>query len=514
MNKMRSILIMLLAALLMLTACGKTPAETTTAPPDSPSDPAAQTTTAADPGATTSATTAETEPAETGPAAPEITAIDGGNAEFRILGRKSGSDEYYLPYAEFKVEMQNGDVMNDAVYTRNIFLEEKYNIKIVADEDTVENVKKAVQTNILANDATYDIYMPTTEHAFSLVLEGCFYENTDIPYVNVEKPWWMGETMDNLSIKNKNYFLLGDIAFSNFIASSSIYFNHVLANENNVPDMYQLVRDGKWTYEKMHEICVGITRDLNGDGIMNGEDQWGVQPSNFTWQPLYFGSGSSLVEKDSNDVPYLSWDSEKNMAVFDRLFTFLNDSNGSAVISQQHFKDVKIGNNRDNFLAGRSLFRIEQLYGLSQIREAEFEYGILPAPKYDEAQEFYYSYVHPKQSQAICIPITNTRLELTGAILEDGAYQSYQTVRPAYYDVTLTGKLARNEDTVEMLTIMLAHLNPDLSVALVGAGLKIDTTMRGILDKDLDEYASLIKASIGAESKILEGVVTKFDALK
>ena len=511
MNKMRTILAALLASLMLFTACGKAPAETTTAATSGTSDPAVQATDATS-GTTTA--TEETIPAETEPPAPEIAAIDGGQSEFRVLGRKSGSDEYYLPYAEFRAETQTGDVMNDAVYTRNLFLEEKYNIKIVADEDTVGNVKKAVQTNILANDATYDIYMPTTEYAFSLVMEGCFYENTDIPYVNVDKPWWMGETMDNLSIKNKNYFLLGDIAFSNFIASSSIYFNQVLATENKVPDMYQLVRDGKWTYEKMQEICISVTRELNGDGVMNGEDQWGVQPSNFTWQPLYFGSGSSLVEKDNNDVPYLVWDSEKNMAVFDRLFTFLNDSNGSAVPSQQHFKDVKIGNNRENFLGGRSLFRIEQLYGLSQIRAAEFEYGILPAPKYDETQEFYYSYVHPKQSQAICIPITNTRLELTGAILEDGAYQSYENIRPAYYDVTLTGKLARNEDTVEMLDIMLAHLNPDLSVALVGAGLKIDSTMRGILDKDLDEYASLIKASVEAQAKILEGVVTKIDGLK
>ena len=506
MRKMRTILTVLLAALLLLTACGKAPAEATTTGGDSVSDPATQTSTEA-----TTAATEATEPAETGPAAPEIAAIDGGNTEFRILGRKSGSDEYYLPFAEFKATIQNGDVMNDAVYTRNMFLEEKYNVKIVGDEDTPANIKKAVQTNVLANDTTYDIYMPTTENAFGLALEGHFYEIDSINHVDIEKPWWMGDTMANLSILNDNYFLLGDIAFSNFIASSSITFNQVLATEYDLPNMYQLVRDGKWTIEKMHEICLQITRDLDGDGDIDNGDLWGASVSNFVWQPIYFGSGINLIEKDANDTPYLVWDSERNMAVIDRMTAFLNDGNG-VLVSQQH-SDWKVDNRR-NFMESRSLFRIEQLYGLQQIREAEFEYGILPAPKYDEAQEFYYSYVHPKQSQAICIPITNNRMELTGAILEDAAYQSYLSIRPAYYDVTLQGKLARNEDTVEMLNIMLAHLNPDLSVAMVGAGLTIDTSMRNIYTNDLDQYTSVIKAAAKANATLLEKAVAKVADLK
>ncbi|MBQ7321799.1 MAG: hypothetical protein IJW99_06860 [Clostridia bacterium] len=508
MNKMRTILLTLLACLLLFTACGKEAAEATTASPDGTTDPTAQT---SDVGSDTTAATEETEPAETGPAAPEIAAIDGGQSEFRILGRKSGPDEYYLPFAEFKVDTQIGDVMNDAVYERNLFLEEKYNIKIVADEDTTANVKKAVQTNILANDATYDIYMPTTEHAFGLALEGNFFEIDNIKYVDIEKPWWMGDTMANLSILNDNYFLLGDIAFSNFIASSSVTFNQVLATEYNLPNMYQLVRDGKWTIEKMHEICLQITRDLDGDGDMDNDDLWGASISNFVWQPIYFGSGVNLIEKDASDTPYLVWDSEKNMAVIDRMTAFLNDGN-AVLVSQQH-SDWKVDNRR-NFMESRSLFRVEQLYGLQQIREAEFEYGILPAPKYDEEQEFYYSYVHPKQSQAICIPITNARMDLTGAILEDAAYQSYLRIRPAYYDVTLQGKLARNEDTVEMLNIMLSHLNPDLSVAMVGAGLTIDTDMRSIYSNDLDQYTSVIKASAKVNATLLEKAVAKISGLK
>ena len=505
--KKRTILIALLVSLQLFTACGKAaqPNESTTAAPGTTAAPTVQTS------VSDTSATETTIPAETEPPAPEIAPIDGKQTEFRVLGRKSGADEYYLPFAEFMVEQVNGDVMNDAVYERNMFLEEKYNVKIVGAEDTVGNVKKAVQTNVLANDATYDIYMPTTENSFALALEGLFYEIDNIPSVDIEKPWWMGDTLTNLSILNDNYFLLGDIAFSNFIASSSVTFNQVIASEYQLPNLYQLVREGKWTIEAMHECCLQVTRDLDGDGDIDNSDLWGASISNFVWQPIYFGSGVNLVEKDANDVPYLVWDSEKNMAVIERMTAFLNDSN-AVLVSQQH-SDWKV-DNRKNFMESRSLFRVEQLYGLQQIKEAEFEYGILPAPKYDEEQEFYYSYVHPKQSQAICVPITNTRLDLTGAILEDAAYQSYQNIRPAYYDITLQGKLARNEDTLEMLEIMLSHLNPDLSVALVGTGLSVDTDMRKIYTNDMDQYASMIKASVTANAQILENTVEKINDLK
>lgn len=512
MRKKHTILIAMLAALQLLTACGKpAPPQTsdTTTTPGAAGDttvsvPAGET---QDPGSATETTI----PAETEPPAPEIAAIDGKQSEFRVLGRLSGSDQYYQQYAEFKAEQMNGDVMNDAVYERNMFLEEKYNVKIIGDEDTDTNVRKIAQANILANDATYDIYMLTTENSFKLAIEGLFYEIDEIQHVDLEKPWWQGEAMENLSIEDANYFLLGDITFSNFNATSSVFFNQQVASENNVANMYQLVREGKWTIEKMHEICLGITRDLDGDQDIDKEDLWGLIGSNFMWQPLFYGSGSKIVEKDQNDTPQLVWTSEKNLAIIDRVTKFLNDWNAVLLYNQK--SDWKV-NSLESFQSGHSLFFVEQLYGGGSLRKVEFEYGILPAPKYDEAQEEYTSYVHPKQSNAICIPNTNTRLELTGAILEDGAYQSYLTIRPAYYDVTLEGKIARNEDTLEMLDILFSNLNPDLAIAMSTAGLTIDTDMRSIYTNDYDQYISVIQKTAAANEKLLARAVEKYRDLK
>jgi hypothetical protein len=65
-----------------------------------------------------------------------------------------------------------------------------------------------------------------------------------------------------------------------------------------------------------------------------------------------------------------------------------------------------------------------------------------------------------------------------------------------------------------MLNIMLSHLNPDLSVAMVGAGLTIDSTMRNIYTGDLDQYTSVIKSGVKVNTTLLEKAVTKIEGLK
>ena len=52
------------------------------------------------------------------------------------------------------------------------------------------------------------------------------------------------------------------------------------------------------------------------------------------------------------------------------------------------------------------------------------------------------------------VPAAIRNPEMVGAIIEFLSYESADTVIPAYYDVLLTGKLARDTDTVAMIDIL------------------------------------------------------------
>lgn len=84
----------------------------------------------------------------------------------------------------------------------------------------------------------------------------------------------------------------------------------------------------------------------------------------------------------------------------------------------------------------------------------ETDFGIIPYPKYDEEQKDYcarVSYYMPPM-----IPITNTNLELVGAVLEEANYRAKKNITPAYYDITLKGKYSRDPESISMLDLIFA----------------------------------------------------------
>lgn len=99
-------------------------------------------------------------------------------------------------------------------------------------------------------------------------------------------------------------------------------------------------------------------------------------------------------------------------------------------------------------------------------RDVEENIGILPYPKYDEEQK---EYISLNWGGLMGIPASIQNTEMVGAVLELLAWNSAETVIPAYYDVMLDGKLARDEDSVAMLDLLFASFVYDPGLNLVGS---------------------------------------------
>ena len=77
----------------------------------------------------------------------------------------------------------------------------------------------------------------------------------------------------------------------------------------------------------------------------------------------------------------------------------------------------------------------------------------VPYPKLDKDQEEYYSRI-VNFSSLTYVPVTNTKLELTSAVLEYMAYLSHRDLIPEFYNVILTVKTSRDVETEEMIDIV------------------------------------------------------------
>ncbi len=118
----------------------------------------------------------------------------------------------------------------------------------------------------------------------------------------------------------------------------------------------------------------------------------------------------------------------------------------------------------DFFTEERSIFIQNSVSNtINRYREVEFEYGILPVPKWDEAQENYITCMSFTYS-LYCIPvdIDDEKAERAGAVLECLASKSYTTLSPAIFETALKVKYASDPDTAEMYDIVRAGASFDI----------------------------------------------------
>ena len=438
-------------------------------------------------------------------------AVDYAGDTITILSRLV-TGHYCYPYHEFIATEENGDTINDAVLRRNQEIEEKYNVVLEAfEEDDVGVAHKS----ILAGDNVYDILLPMHQTAYWMSVQGSLLDVVDLPHIDLSRPYWHTAIMNNTSIGEKNYFLTGDLNLSTLNGVGVVYFNQGVSDEYDIPNLYDIVQDGKWTLDAMTMYGRTVTRDLNGDQNMNGDDMWGLTCNGFVWQPLFAGTGSSIISKDDSDLPVLEWGSSKNIDRISKLVEFLNDDRSVILVNQ--FPELEDAGGWGNasiqmFSEDRALFWIEIIYGIHQLRDMETDFGLLPIPKFDETQEEYTSYVHAGWTSTVCVPITNQDFDRTGRILEDLAYQSHIIVRPAYYDVTLKDKISRDDASGKMLDIIYSNINLDL--ALVMGNLPIDGSMRSFVIENKTDFVSTIESLKEKCEKIIKSNLDSFSMIE
>lgn len=438
-------------------------------------------------------TEAVTEP---GYPAPDTSALDFGGDELRIFSVQWGNvSKYYFP------EEETGDSVLDACYSRLRNVEEALNVKVAepawgADGQAHKDVMKTVQ----AGDDAYDMVFTHCIDGYSdYATNNAVYNLDALPYVNFEAPWWSKSMIDTFRIGTETYFGFGDIILN---TPSSIFFNKEIAAEYDMPDHYQMVRDGKWTYDTFLKQARMVSVDVNGDGKMDYNDKTGYAGDlTEALGNIPFAVGIQLT-KYTDDGLQLNFWSDKLLEVFNKTYDYFLDPS----VSQgyfRHYADVGQG-----FGEGLALYTISNVNGMVNLRDSDVEFGVVPMPKYDESQSEYRCYVW---SPSVCVPTTILRPELVGAALEQFAYESVP-VTNAYIEDLIRGKSTRDTETLEMLDIIYDSQVLDIG----GTYLGFDSNFRKVfycfydlMSTKNDNVASFYEKSEKAILKVLDNLYTK-----
>lgn len=354
--------------------------------------------------------------------------LDFGGRTIMIMGWNHYED------VEFYAEEQTGDIVNDAYFDRNLAVEDRLNVKLEfflanARYDGDNSFVSYLQSSVLSGSGEYDIVAAHSHRMGNSASQGLLLNLNDVDYLNFDMPWWRQSLREATTIGGVCYFATGDISVSSLSRMQGIFFNNQLIDEFGLESPYDLVLSGDWTIDKMGEMSVGVYSDLNDNDKKDEGDRFGFCTDSVQLQAVYYTSGLRAIVHDESGKLMLSPNavSDRSVGIIDKLCNLLHATNDSTKI--QTVDDDKI------FREGRGMFYAFPLGLISSagLREATFEFGFVPWPKYDAADTEYIT----SSSNAYSIwgiPLDAKEPDISGAVMEALASGGYRTITPALFE--------------------------------------------------------------------------------
>ena len=404
-----------------------------------------------------------------------------------------------------------GEAINDAVYNRNVKIEDAYKVKIALQLEQSTDIASMVGQQVTAGDSTYDVVYQLLSAAPALIQKSYFHNLFNVPNVDLEKPWWDQNSISSLSTMGILPLVSTSINVNDKDATAALAFNKTIAENNQLEDLYTLVREGKWTYDKLTEMAEATYNDSNGDGTMTPDDVYGFLGGRDVIDSLYHGSGSQFITKNENDEFVFTFGTERDVDVISKGIDIVN----SVWYFNHHaWKDQSDILYRQIFETGHGLFFWMRLDDVTNMRAGDADFGIIPIPKYEEAQDKYYSLVSQHTTGLMSIPITCAGDELSevGMVLEALAAESHYTLIPEYIETSLKTKNSRDAESADMLDIILNNrvFDPMNVYSFANFG---DAIMDAA-DANNKDMASLIKSREKLVNKSIEKVLKAVSAVE
>lgn len=341
-----------------------------------------------------------------------------------------------------------GEIVNDSFYSRNRKVEDKLHVNF--------EWKGMNALSSHANDYVYhagamtgagegfDIYAATRRAMAQLLTKGYLQDFNLIQdgYIDLSKPWYFTTAeREDLTIGGANFLAAGDISANAILQMNMIFYNVGLAESYGHKDIVSKVEEGKWTLDTLIELSKVAFVDFDGSGNKSDADLYGfTQAQYLDSDAFYSGSGLQFFKIDPTGDNFVlhsdDMTSPKAVELNKKLFDFFDAP--SSYTGTPYSLDGKY---TLPFVSGGALFCHAVLASADvggELSTLDFEYGILPIPKYDENQE---QHVTTLSNHAVYWGINNylekERSLMSSAVIETMALRGYMEVTPALFEATM-----------------------------------------------------------------------------
>ena len=371
--------------------------------------------------------------------------------------QKNYNTEFYLsilddvnPPKYYWLEESENDAMSEAVFARQQKVMDWLGVEIMGvgiglnHNNYIEPFKTAVKNK----DGSVDTLLTHVSTGVAgLVAEAYLRPYDDMPGIALESDYWNIEFMDSLAVNDYHYLGFSDF---NILYTNVVAFNKTMMDQYSdalEKPLYDVVRDKAWTLDKMIEVVNLVYIDTTADG-KTPDDTFGLAGRQWVpWVGFMQACGIKLVEMDETGMykiaPMNELNKEKTAALVDKL-SALSASN-SAYLDYMTTSVTSVP-----FTSGRALLFIEATYSIVSFLDYDVSFGVLPYPKWDEAQDRHY---HLQWGGYLAIPTYLGNEVMVGETLDTLAFYS-DDVKITFYEKMLGKQVADVPDDRAMLDIV------------------------------------------------------------
>ena len=374
------------------------------------------------------------------------------------------SDDFTTEQGESGIDY--GDNYYDAVANRNNLVEETYGVELIISKEP--NAAGLASQDAVAGTMLYDAVLLNVGNMTTLARDGYLCDLNQLKNIDVNAPWWDADANDAYSIGEKLFFTTGDITIMNKANTWSILFNKQMITDYQLESPYDLFKDGKWTFDKMVEMCETVsnataTSEWNDNSVTYGMVTALGDPLQF-----YGASGQLLCEKNAANEPSLLFGTDEasiNLAV--KILDVYKDA--AWKVYGEDCTGGPTNNVWDDSFAifhdGRALFRPSGFTAVAKMRSrSDIEFGIMPMPKMTESQDEYTVVANGGFSAGIIKTCADPEFSayMLDAIAAMTKYDKPKGVTYEYLETTLMGKNYMDDESREMVAYIFSHIKYDV----------------------------------------------------
>ncbi len=319
-------------------------------------------------------------------------------------------------------------VMSKNIELRNNYIKTNYNITVSAKNVNPQIMFDEIKNAIKSVSYYSDLIMIPQSQLGSFAVAGNLANLLSLPGFNADAPYYNASSIEAGGGGTKLYGVAGAASIDPDCLTG-VFFNKTMLDAVTDDNIYRLVKDGAWTWDKLLEYSNAVS-GAAGEGYSIGTQNTALYIEDL----IFTSTGMKYVRGSEEGLPQIAFTSDEA----DPIVELIKSVTGH----EKKYTDNLSAINA--FAEGKTLFLIDKLNTMKTIVNSPCDWGVLPLPKRTAEQDGYKTLVNSDEALVYAVVPTVTDSQKAANMLALINIVAYGDTPEAYAEEAMSYYLRDN----------------------------------------------------------------------